>query len=313
VIIDSFPFNDELDMLELRLGQLDSVVDYFVLVETSRTFSGMAKPLYFKDNKDRFSKWNHKIVHASPELGCAGSWEFEKIQREVLVNMIRGLNPGLHDTLTFSDCDEIPNPEAIKSYTYNMGLRNLKQYTYYYNFNHLFDYGNRAWSRARIGVVEHMYDHGAMGFRGGWPPGRDMDASYPSMEEGGWHGSYFNPDLAKVRRKVVSISHDDLWPFIAGRSDKQLAEDIHNGKDLYHRAGIGDAVWVDTKTAEDHRLPPYFLQNKERFKMFTDEYFMEVNSSLVQQPDTGKKTDIQITKVAPTYSMPKRRSYRETR
>jgi beta-1,4-mannosyl-glycoprotein beta-1,4-N-acetylglucosaminyltransferase len=280
MIIDSFIFNDELDLLELRLGQLDSVVDYFVLVETSRTFSGMPKPLYFLENKSRFDKWNHKILHASPELGGAGSWEFEKIQREVLVGMIRSLNPGLHDTLTFSDCDEIPNPEAIKKYDYSMGLRNLKQYTYYYNFNHLFDYGNRAWSRARIGVVEHMYDHGAMGFRGGWPEGQDMNASYISMENGGWHGSYFHTPLEQIRRKVNSISHDDLWPFINGRTDQQIADDIHNGRDLYHRAGIGDAVWVDTNTAEDHRLPPYFLANKERFKMFTDAHFMEKNKHL---------------------------------
>lgn len=280
MVIDSFPFNDELDMLELRLGQLDSVVDFFVLIETSRTFSGMPKPLYFLENKDKFAKWNHKIIHASPNLGNAGSWEFEAIQREVLVNMIRKLNPGLHDTLTFSDCDEIPNPEVIKNYTYDKGLRNLKQYTYYYNFNHLFDYGNRAWSRARIGVVEHMYDHGAMGFRGGWPVGEDMNPNYISIENGGWHGSYFNPDLAKVRRKVRSISHDDLWPFIDRRTDAQLADDIHNGRDLYHRDGIGDAAWVDTNVEEDHRLPPYFLQNKERFKSFTDEHFVETNKQL---------------------------------
>ena len=116
--------------------------------------------------------------------------------------------------MTFSDCDEIPNPEVIKSYTYDMGLRNLKQYTYYYNFNHLFDYGNRAWSRARIGVVEHMYDHGAMGFRGGSPVGEDMNPNYISIENGGWHGSYFTTDLKRMRRKVRSISHDDLWGYM---------------------------------------------------------------------------------------------------
>jgi hypothetical protein len=36
MIIDSFIFNDELDMLELRLGQLDNVVDHFVFVEIGR-------------------------------------------------------------------------------------------------------------------------------------------------------------------------------------------------------------------------------------------------------------------------------------
>ena len=108
--IDAFPFNDELNMLELRLGQLDEVIDYFILVETGRTYSGLPKPRYYQENKDRFVKWNHKIIASAPNLGNAGSWEFEGIQREVIVGMIRGLNPDPQSTLTFSDCDEIPNP-----------------------------------------------------------------------------------------------------------------------------------------------------------------------------------------------------------
>jgi beta-1,4-mannosyl-glycoprotein beta-1,4-N-acetylglucosaminyltransferase len=277
--IDSFIVNDELDVLEMRLGMLDPVVDYFVFVETRRTFSGMAKPLYYQENKHKFEKWNHKIITVAPDLPNVGSWEYEVLPRECLVSLIRNLNPHPHDTLTFSDCDEIPNPEVIKNYTYDLGLRNLKQYTYYYNLNHLFDYGNRAWSRARIGCCEHIYDHGAMGFRGGWPLGSDLDSNYISLEEGGWHLSYFHPTIAQIRRKVNSISHDDLWPFINSRTDQQIADDIHNGRDLYHRAGIGDAVWVDTNTTEDKRLPPYYLQNRERFKSFTDEHFMQTFAS----------------------------------
>jgi len=279
MIIDAFPVNDEMDILELRLGQLDEVVDHFVIVETSRTFSGMPKPYYYQENKERFAKWNHKILHTAIDLPAEGAWFYEKTQREVLVDKIRSLSPHPHDTLTFSDCDEIPNPEVIKNYTYDLGLRNLKQYTYFYNFNHLFDYGNRAWSRARIGCCEHAYDHGMMGFRGGWPDGEDMNPNYISIEDGGWHGSYFTTDLARIRRKVRSISHDDLWPFIDGRTDAELAHDIHTGKDLYHRAGIGDAQWVDTNVTTEKRLPPYYLANKARFR-FTDADFVASNAHL---------------------------------
>jgi beta-1,4-mannosyl-glycoprotein beta-1,4-N-acetylglucosaminyltransferase len=278
MVIDSFIFNDELDLLELRLGQLDPVVDYFVFVETKRTFSGMVKPLYYQDNKHLFERWNHKIIHAAPELPNVGSWEYEALPREALVKLVRDLNPAPSTTLTFSDLDEIPNPEVIRSYTPDLGLRNLRQFTFYYNFNHLFDYGNRAWSRARIGVVQDMFEHGAVGFRGGWPVGRDMDASFPAIENGGWHGSYFGYDLERMRRKVLSISHDDLWPFINGRTNQQLADDVLHGRDLYHRAGIGDAQWVNT---DDPRLPSYFRENKERFKMFTNAHFAEMNKALL--------------------------------
>lgn len=265
MIIDAFPFNDELDMLELRLGQLDSVVDKFVLVETNLTYRGAPKPLYYQENKHLFSKWAHKIVAVNSNTPRQGAWYFEIAQRNVLKDAIRDLNPKEEDTIVFSDCDEIPNPEVVKNYTPDLGLRNLKQFTFYYNFNHMFNYGDRSWSRARIGRVSDFYYWGAYEFRQG---PRDLDPTHPSLENGGWHASYFGL-LPKIRRKVDSISHDDLSPFIHSRTNRELADDIHNGRDLYHRQGVADAQWWDTF---DPRLPPYFLSNQNRFNMFTDAY-----------------------------------------
>ena len=277
MIIDAFPFNDELDMLELRLGQLDEVVDKFVLVETNLTYRGTPKPLYYQENKHLFEKWNHKIIAVDANTPRQGSWYFEMAQRNVLTDVVRNLGPGLDDTIVFSDCDEIPNPEVVKAYTPDLGLRNLKQYTFYYNYNHMFNYGDRSWSRARIGRVQDFYQWGPYEFRQG---PRDLDPSYPSLENGGWHGSYFGL-IDKIRRKVDSISHDDLSPFIHSRTDQQLAEDIFYGRDLYHRAGIPDAQRWETY---DLRLPSYFRSNIERFVMFTNEYQYIHNRNRVLSP-----------------------------
>lgn len=263
MIIDAFPFNDELDLLELRLGQLDSVVDKFVLVETDLTYRGTPKPLYYQENKYLFDRWNHKIVAVDSHTPRQGAWYFEIAQRNVLKNVIHDLNPNESDTIVFSDCDEIPNPEVVKAYTPDLGLRNLRQFTFYYNFNHMFNYGDRSWSRARIGRVQDFYHWGPYEFRQG---PRDLDPTFPAIENGGWHGSYFGL-LPKIRKKVDSISHDDLSPFIRSRTNVQLMDDIHHGRDLYHRQGISDA---QTWTVNDPRLPSYFLENQERFKMFTD-------------------------------------------
>jgi len=62
-VFDSFIFFNELDLLELRLNILNDVVDYFVLTESPWTVSGNEKPLYYQENKDRFKKFNHKIIH----------------------------------------------------------------------------------------------------------------------------------------------------------------------------------------------------------------------------------------------------------
>ena len=42
-IIDCFTFYNELDMLELRLNELNEVVDYFVLVECVKTHANNDK------------------------------------------------------------------------------------------------------------------------------------------------------------------------------------------------------------------------------------------------------------------------------
>ena len=63
MVIDIFPFFNELDLLEIRLNILNDYVDKFVICEANETFSGKLKPLYFKDNEERFAKWKDKIIH----------------------------------------------------------------------------------------------------------------------------------------------------------------------------------------------------------------------------------------------------------
>jgi len=62
-IYDCFCFFNELDLLELRFNILDPYVDYFVLSEASVTHTGQPKPYYYEENKKRFAKWEHKIIH----------------------------------------------------------------------------------------------------------------------------------------------------------------------------------------------------------------------------------------------------------
>ena len=64
-LYDCFLFFNELDMLELRLRELGSVVDRFVLVESAWTFQGKRKPMIFKENQSRFARWADKIIHVA--------------------------------------------------------------------------------------------------------------------------------------------------------------------------------------------------------------------------------------------------------
>lgn len=62
-IYDCFTFFNELDLLELRLNELASVVDYFVIAEATHTFTGKPKPLHFKENAARFEAFLPRIIH----------------------------------------------------------------------------------------------------------------------------------------------------------------------------------------------------------------------------------------------------------
>jgi beta-1,4-mannosyl-glycoprotein beta-1,4-N-acetylglucosaminyltransferase len=66
MIYDCFTFFNELDLLELRLETLAHVVDYFVIVEADKTHAAAAKPFFFEENKNRFSKYLPKIIYAKP-------------------------------------------------------------------------------------------------------------------------------------------------------------------------------------------------------------------------------------------------------
>ena len=62
-IIDCFLFFNELDLLKLRLIETYDIVDYFILVESSVTFSGIKKDFIFEQNKDMFKLYLDKIIH----------------------------------------------------------------------------------------------------------------------------------------------------------------------------------------------------------------------------------------------------------
>ena len=62
-VIDAIIFANELDLLEIRLRELYSVVDKFVIVESATTFTGNPKPTHFHNNRKRFAFAEDKIVY----------------------------------------------------------------------------------------------------------------------------------------------------------------------------------------------------------------------------------------------------------
>ncbi|SMH41123.1 tetratricopeptide repeat protein [Azospirillum agricola] len=114
-IFDCFIFNDELDLLEYRLEELYDHVDYFVLVEAPWNFRGKEKPLSFKNNRDRFRKYQDKIIHVISEYFCYGvGWDQEDFQRNQIMQGLK--NCADDDMIIVSDCDEIARTSILAEF-----------------------------------------------------------------------------------------------------------------------------------------------------------------------------------------------------
>lgn len=117
-LYDCFTFFNELELLKVRLEELYDVVDHFVLVEASKTFSGNPKPLYFSENAHHFEKYKDKIIYVAvddfplPTSDPANDrWIREEFQRNAMLRGLIGCSN--EDIILISDLDEIPNQQSI--------------------------------------------------------------------------------------------------------------------------------------------------------------------------------------------------------
>jgi len=142
-IVDVILFGYELDLLEIRLYELDEVVDQFVIWESGFNQRGDRKPLLFSRNWSRFARFSQKIVHIvqddsdipkmhnprKEKLKPGDNWSNEARMRhhavEGWVKYLGGESniPSNHLLIT-GDLDEMPSGAAIQAFKYcnNAGL-----------------------------------------------------------------------------------------------------------------------------------------------------------------------------------------------
>ncbi len=228
-IWDCFTFFNELDILELRLAELDPVVDRFVITEATRTFSNDPKPLTFQDNKQRFARFLPKIVHvAIDDLPAGGdAWDREAFQRNAVARGLAGA--ASDDIVMLSDVDEIPFPEHVAKLTPEAVAGHIwfiecDYYTYKLNLaienkwiglcavralqkKHLPALQDLRAFRARQSRRLPMPVNQAINvaknvFRVGRP------LTHRLIEHGGWHFTFMNTP-EKIQYKIASYAHQE--------------------------------------------------------------------------------------------------------
>jgi beta-1,4-mannosyl-glycoprotein beta-1,4-N-acetylglucosaminyltransferase len=222
-------FRNELDMLELRLNELDGVVDKHIVMESTITHSGKPKELVFMSHKHeaRFAPFLDRIVHVvenntRDQHGEAftDAHERERSQRSALVHGLDMAGARAHDLVVFSDLDEIPRADYLEL------LRSCKGYGFpvtVHTPEYLYDLGCRmhgeSWTR--IKVVQRRQLKSACGWSMADVCPHDLrdDQAFrlglaqmvpPPLviHEGGWHLTWFM-GVEEMQKKLAAYSHPE--------------------------------------------------------------------------------------------------------
>lgn len=199
MLVDTFMFYNEFDILELRLEVLDEYVDRFVLVEAEVNHVGGSKELFFEKNKDRYSKWLHKITHiivtADESPKDDNPWAREKFQRECI---LRGLDGVPNESIVMvSDVDEIPNLAKIQFERLSHIVLSVHMFMFQYSFDYMFT--GEPWFGTVITNCEIFKRVGPNYLR-------DNRWKFPFMKEAGWHLSSFG-NAKHVLNKLRTFAH----------------------------------------------------------------------------------------------------------
>lgn len=257
-IIDNFLFFNELDLLEIRLSILEPYVDYFIINEATKTFSGNHKILYYEENKDRFSKFHNKIIHniidIPEELKIC--WDIEIFQRNFSMSKLKEIC-NLDDIIITSDLDEIPNPEIltnIDTFFDKNSLYHLQQNFYMYYIN---NYVTDKWFGSRICSYEYLKTTTIDEIRQATEDENKLNGFI--IENGGWHFTYLGGE-DKIKQKIESFSHQEY-------NNSSIKNNIKNcldkNVDIFGRTMNFKFI----ELSEDN-FPKYILDNREKYNKF---------------------------------------------
>lgn len=237
MIVDSFMFYNELDILELRLSILDQYVDTFVLVESEVTHIGTPKDLIFEQNKERFLKWLPKIRHvvAKNMPIDENPWSREKYQRHCVLEALGDISDDA--IVMISDVDEIP--DMTKAHMINGRTTTCHMHMFEYSFKYTFI--GEPWFGTVVTKCKEFKTLGPNFFR-------DHRWRFPNVSFAGWHLSSFG-DAEMIHKKLKTYAHAKD----PGRENQTLENVKRFITEGIHHTG-GKLI----ETPKDTHMPPRF-------------------------------------------------------
>ena len=266
-IYDCFMFNNEIDLLDIRLNILNKYVDYFVIIESAETHSGVKKKLEF--DIEKFSEFRNKIIYGViekfPENFSA--WEKENYQRNYIAQFLNKADDD--DFIIISDLDEIPNLENINLENVNEKIIIFQQRLFFYklNFGELIPswHGSRCIKKKNLRNPQWLRNLKTFKkykfFR--------LDKIYFStnyehnfrvIENGGWHFTWMG-DIKFIKNKLKSFAHTELNK-LEINNDEFLGNCIKNMKPVEQKQKLE----LQKLSLNKDFMPEYILKNLKKYK-----------------------------------------------
>ena len=202
MIVDAFLFNDEFDMLDIRLAIMDSWVDRFVILEGDRTWSGTPKPWLLQARLDRYQQYQHKLTIIPLTVPADYlNWQCENHSRRSLAAGLADLEP--NDTVIHGDLDEVPDvgqlDQIIEYMDQHQRPVSLRMEMYAWRFDQRLD---RSWNGTVI-ARRHMFQDPQQLYKGNNIKRKDRSHCVLYPHTAGWHWTWIGDDQ-RIRSKVRS-------------------------------------------------------------------------------------------------------------
>ena len=251
-IYDCFIFNNEVDLLKLRLNILDDVVDKFVIIEGKKTFSGNDKESIFLKNKEKFSRWEDKIIYRYIDIpDFSTTWGREIYSRNYALTLSIYEDD---DVIISSDIDEIPNPEAIKNI--NQWINDSEHFTFQMNFYmyYINNFVTNKWFGSRVAKYNYLKNTTLDNIRETTEDRNKITGSI--IDGGGWHFSYLGGE-EMIKNKIQSFSHTE---YNTQNIISNISKNLETNRDLFDRPTNFKTINI---TEEEY--PTHIVENKENY------------------------------------------------
>ena len=273
-VYDLIMVNSELDFLEIRLHTLYDYVDYFIIVESPRTFQGQKKPLIVMENWANFSRYHDKMIYHELIFPAAfnprRAWDYEDLQRDAMYEQgmltLQGQKaPMKGDVIIVADVDEIPRPQSLlvlRTCNYPRRLT-LSCKFYYYSFQFL--HTGPEWAHPQATYYQGSRTLNPTNLRngdGGFAPLREREKGV--LSNAGWHCSSCFATLEQFLNKIASFSHG--WMNAEQYRDKdRIAAAVREGRDVWERQQD-----TFTRIEQNTDMPPLVLGDRGCFGYMTN-------------------------------------------